>query len=154
MPITPARLLWSNRPTLYRLDNNDFAPVLHRGDIIAVNSFAYRFTVPSFPFLHLGSVWRALPARCEIVRINGEEGRGSFVQVLGLPGETVGVSEGQLYVDGLPIFPCSFHLPTGEWPLTSVPAGSILVGTVKLGTIDKLFIVPARRLVGRARKLF
>lgn len=64
---------------------NSMSPLLSAGDVVLVNRLAY----------DLGS-----PSRFDVVVFLREDGKENIKRVIGLPGETIQIIEGQIYIDG------------------------------------------------------
>lgn len=63
-------------------------PALMQDDLVLMNRLAYRF---------------GEPGRYDIVVFEKEDGKQNMKRILGLPGETIQIREGILYVDGSPL---------------------------------------------------
>lgn len=84
-----AAALFLNRYVICRVtvDGNSMEPVLHDGERVWVDRLTYRF-------------WE--PERYDIVvfRYRYRDGRSYMKRIIGLPGETVQIADGCVYVDG------------------------------------------------------
>lgn len=63
-------------------------PIIEQGETVLMNRLAYL---------------AAGPDRMDIVAFEKEEGRYQIKRVIGLPGETVQIQSGQIYIDGEPL---------------------------------------------------
>ena len=146
-PSSPLNVVWRNHPTLVIANESYAPPTIRKDDWLFVNRAAYILEIAylSQPLIH------DVPDRYEIVYFEGESRRREIGLVLGFPREQIEISDSLLLVDGAP----DFDLPprgvalTGEWPLTFVDDGSMLIATLHFGRIDRLEMVPVTRLIGR-----
>lgn len=60
-------------------------PVLSQGETVLMNRLAYQFTDPE---------------RMDIIVFEKDEGKYNIKRVIGLPGETVQIQEGRIYING------------------------------------------------------
>ena len=70
------------------VSGSSMTPALNSGDVILINRFAY----------DLGS-----PERYDIAVFEKEQGSYNTKRIIGLPGETVQIKEGRVYINGLPL---------------------------------------------------
>jgi hypothetical protein len=151
-PVTPINFMLRNRPDLYRVDTNEFSPVIEQGDLASATPLPYYVDLFFLDF----PVYHDLPQHFDIVRYVDGSGDRRTGLVIGLPDEQVKVEDGRLIVDGYP----KFHegsgriLQSGNWPLTSVEDNSILVATLSFGQVEAVTQVPLISLVGRVNRLF
>ena len=151
-PSAPLNFGWRNRPEIYTIPHNRLNPLYATGDILKASSLAYtvRIAFVDRPILH------RLPQRFEIVRFEEASGRRRTGFVVGLPLEEVLIVDGLVVADGLPDprdGPPGISL-TGDWPLTQTDQFSILVATVSMGSLDKVYEIPLTQLVGKVDRLF
>ena len=78
---------WVAQPL--RIAGTSMEPALHGGDVVLATKFDYL---------------RAAPARGDIVLCRLPGRAGEYVKrVVGLPGETIAIADGQTYIDGRPL---------------------------------------------------
>ena len=81
-------------------------PTLLVGDYLFVSKFSYgysRFSLPSFwPVLFTGRIFGSLPHRGDVAvfRLPRDTSIDYIKRIIGLPGDTVQMSNGQLYING------------------------------------------------------
>lgn len=150
-PIAPGNFLLRNAPTLHTIDDTSVSPVYSPGDLTLVNRLSYSADL----FFLARPVVYALPDRFEIVRIRLAERRLINAFMLGRPGELVEVVDGTVFVNGVAESPpTSFGPPLrGDWPLTPVEPGSILVATIQHGALTRVHEVPLSALAGRVTRI-
>src|SRR5512147_859379 len=84
-------------------------PTLLMGDELLLVNYPYGYSSASFPaffvFPNTQRVFAALPKRGDVVvfRWPGDRSRIWVKRVIGLPGDRVGVSHGQVRIDGKPV---------------------------------------------------
>jgi signal peptidase I len=120
--------------------SQSMAPTLQPGDKFLINLRAYR---------------HRLPQRGDIVVFRDPAGEYLVKRVIALPGETVVLAGGQLYVNGQPLYePYLAEPPMVESPLGGVvPEGHVFVlGDNRNFSEDSrdLGPVPIERIMGRA----
>jgi signal peptidase I len=151
-PVAPLNFLLRNRPDIFVVNNSKLAPFYHKGDVLVVNTLAYKMQL----FFLRKPVLYSLPQRYDMVSYNFNEEKRSVGLVVGLPGEKVEVRGGELFVNGLP--PVSLRdeplVFSSDWPLTSLDSYSIMVASMKLGAVDKLFKVSLADVVGKVGSLW
>ncbi|MBU6474961.1 MAG: signal peptidase I [Alphaproteobacteria bacterium] len=89
----------------FNIPSGSLLPTLQIGDYLFVEKYAYGYSKYSFPFGVIdfkGRVWGAEPHRGDIVvfRQPKEAGIDYIKRVIGLPGDTVQVKGGRLYING------------------------------------------------------
>jgi signal peptidase I len=150
-PNSPGNFLLRNAPRIHRLDSAGLSPTFARGDLLLINRFAYSAEIffVDRPVLH------SLPDRYSVVSYRTKAGERREGFVLGLPGEQLEISDGVLYVDGIPndASPGNWTRISGDWPLTSVAGYSILVASLRSGQIDRLTPVVLADVEGKVSKL-
>jgi signal peptidase I len=80
-------------------------PTLVEGDYFFVSKSAYGYTKHSFPFDLIdfsGRIWPSEPQRGDIVVLRSDTGVNFVKRLIGLPGESIKVSNGVLVIDGVP----------------------------------------------------
>lgn len=87
------------------IPSGSMVPTLLVGDYLFVNKFAYGYSHYSFPFapdIFSGRIMGKLPPRGAVVvfRPPGLPNEDFIKRVIGLPGDTVQVTNGQLYING------------------------------------------------------
>jgi len=139
-------------PEIYVVKTNALSPFFSEGDVVKASALSYSVNL----FFLEKPVLRSLPERYEIVRFYDNSNVGHTGMILGLPGEDIEISDGVLLIDFIPQLDGMgtemrfLH----DWPLTSVEGYSILVATLKLGSIDKIYEVPLTKLVGKVSRLW
>ena len=151
-PIAPGNFALRNLPEIYTVNTNALNPFFSEGDVVKASALSYSVNL----FFLERPVLHSLPDRYEIVRFYDNSDFGHTGMVLGLPGEKIEICDGILLVDYVPQLGGTgaemryLH----DWPLTSVEGYSILVATLKLGAIDKIYEVPLTKLVGKVSRLW
>jgi len=151
-PIAPVNFSLQNLPEIYVVKTNALSPFFSEGDVVKASALSYSVNL----FFLEKPVLRSLPERYEIVRFYDNSNVGYTGMILGLPGEDIEISDGVLLIDFIPQLDGMgtemrfLH----DWPLTSVEGYSILVATLKLGSIDKIYEVPLTKLVGKVSRLW
>lgn len=89
----------------FYIPSGSMVPTLLVGDYIIVNKFAYgysRFSLPFAPDVFSGRILGSTPKRGTVIvfRPPGDLSEDYIKRVIGLPGDTVQVKEGQLYING------------------------------------------------------
>lgn len=87
------------------IPSGSMVPSLLVGDYIFVNKFAYGFSRYSLPFappLFHGRIFGHAPRRGDVVVFESPTGSGEILvkRVIGLPGDSVQLTGGQLYING------------------------------------------------------
>jgi hypothetical protein len=151
-PIAPVNFSLRNLPEIFIQEDNRLSPLYSEGDLLKASRLSYVVDVfvVNRPILH------ALPKRYDIVRFTDSSDRHINGIVVGLPGEEIEIADGVIVANGFPDIgdaPGGIIL-SGEWPLTSVGGYSILVATLNLGRIDKVYEVSLTELIGKVGRLF
>ena len=107
--------------TEIKIAGHSMSPVLESNDVVLMNRLAYDF----------GS-----PDRFDIVVFQREDSRENVKRVIGLPGETVQIREGIIYIDGKPV--------EAENGLDSVSLAGLAENPVKL-LEDEYFLLGDNR---------
>lgn len=140
-----------NAPVFFVVANDNLAPLLPPGNLVAAYSHSYFVNIPFIK----RPIYHALPERCQLVRYRDTNGRAKNGIVIGLPGETVSVDSGEIRVNG---FPANEQLPNalanGSYPLTTVDDYSILVGSFDYGKIVEASQVSLADMTGEVRRLY
>lgn len=87
------------------IPSGSMVPTMLVGDYLFVNKFAYgysHFSLPFSPDLFSGRIFGSVPKRGTVVvfRPPGDPSTDYIKRVIGLPGDTVQVTEGQLFING------------------------------------------------------
>lgn len=143
----------------YIVDGASMVPTFHDSDFVIVNRLAYR----SFDFSWLPGVeedeWRPFgtPQSGDVIVFAYQEQpteRDFIKRVIAVPGQTVQVTGGVTYVDGVPLDEEYIaQAPTYEYPLTEVEPGTLFVlGDNRNNSFDSHAFgpIPEDRVVGRA----
>ncbi len=151
-PIAPTNFAIRNFPQTFVIEDNSLSPVHTSGTVLKASRLAYSVNIFFIerPILH------TLPARFDLVRFTDRDGKDLNGIVIGQPGEQVQMVDGVLVVNDLPIIdePRGGLMLMGDCPLTSVDSYSILVATLHLGTLDKMYMVALSDVVGKIDKVF
>lgn len=89
----------------FHIPSGSMLSTLYEGDYIFVSKFSYGYSQFSFPFspkLFEGRIWETLPERGDVVVFrNPENLKVDYIKrVIGLPGDTVQMKRGRLYING------------------------------------------------------
>jgi signal peptidase I len=87
------------------IPSGSMVPSLLVGDYLFINKFAYgysRFSVPFAPDLFSGRIGGHAPRRGDVVVFVSPSGSGEILikRLIGLPGDTVQITQGQLFING------------------------------------------------------
>ena len=151
VPIAPLNFALRNRPEIFTLGDNRLSPLFAGGDILKTSRLSYLVNI----FALDGPLLHTLPERYDIVRFETDSGERGTGIVVGLPKESIEIVEGVIVVNGRPDFdtvPEGLYL-AGDWPLTRAGQFSILVATLKLGSIGRVQDVPLTDLIGKVEEL-
>jgi len=90
------------------IPSGSMVPTLLVGDYLFVNKFAYGYSHYSFPFspdVFSGRIFGKVPPRGAVVvfRPPGEPDTDFIKRVIGLPGDTIQVTNGQLLINGVQV---------------------------------------------------
>lgn len=142
--------LWVAEPRF--IPSSSMVPTLHIGDRLVIDKLSYH--------------WRP-PQRGDIVVFHppgqlvdlGYDGRQAFIKrIIGVPGETLQVRQGQLLLNGQPLAePYRMESPSYETPALTVPPGYLFVlGDNRNDSNDSHVwgLLPQSNLIGRARFRF
>jgi len=88
----------------FRIPSGSMYPTLEVGDYLFVTKYTYGYSRHSFPFSLApikGRIWGSAPQRGDIVVFKyPKDNRTDYIKrVIGLPGDTVQVSRGRLYIN-------------------------------------------------------
>ncbi len=151
-PIAPLNFMIRNFPEYFVVERNNLSPLFHQGEILKADRFAYIVDI----FFLEKPLLKDLPNRYEIIRFKDTNKIKQVGIVLGLPNEAIEMAQGVLVINGNP----DISLPPGnlvflkDIELTSINEYSILVATLNLGTIDKIYEIPIVDIVGKVEKVF
>ena len=150
-PIAPVNFGIRNRPSIYKVANNQLYPLYKNGQYVRSSHLAYSADL----FFLKQPLYYRLPERFDVVSFTDTTGMSRFGVVIGLPGEEVQVAEGVVVVNGYPQVepPGSGILVGGDLPLTSVERYSILVATLYFGKVDKAYDVSLDGDIGKVGPL-
>jgi hypothetical protein len=119
--------------------------------MVKVSRLAYSVDLPFFdqPVVH------NLPQRYDLIRFADTSGTDRTGVTIGLPGEEIEVVDGLIVASGVPVLEDSYTdlVLTGDCALTLVDQYSILVATVYLGRIDRVYQVSLTDVAGRVEPL-
>jgi hypothetical protein len=135
---------------LFRVADNTLSPALRKGDLARASRLDYTVNVAfvGHPIFH------SLPSRFDIVRYSTDTGEKKLGLVIGLPNEEIGVVDGQVYSNRVPLVDEQPPVPfSGDWPLTYAGGMSILIAEINLGTIRDVKEVPLRSVTGKVSKV-
>lgn len=144
----------------FKIPTGSMRPTLIEGDLILVNKFIYGAKVP-FTDLRLPKA-RGLKRGDVIVFIYPEDPKKDFIKrLIGLPGETIEIKNGAIYVDGQPLLDPFYSQRyyynrgnfTQEETKATVPNDSYFVlGDNSASSQDSRYwgFVPAKNILGKA----
>jgi signal peptidase I len=148
----------------FKIPTGSMRPTLLEGDIILVNKFIYG---PKIPFTNLRLPGFGKPHRGDvIVFIYPENPKKDFIKrLVGLPGETVEIKSGTIYVDGRPlldpVFNQRYYYNKGDFAekgkSIKVPADSFFVlGDNSASSQDSRYwgFVPWKNMLGEAMFIY
>jgi signal peptidase I len=89
----------------FNIPSGSMIPTLMIGDYLFVSKYTYGYSDHSFPFsphLFSGRIWASDPKRGDVVVFKlPRDGQTDYIKrVIGLPGDTVQMKEGHLYING------------------------------------------------------
>lgn len=124
----------------FRIEQVSMLPNLHEGEYVIVDKISYLFRQP---------------ARGEIVVLKRSSEADLIKRVIGLPGETIQVSNGQVQINGQPIAELYLKDPriNQDTPPLSIPADRVFVmGDNRNNSSDSRGFgpIPIDEIVGRA----
>ena len=132
---------------LYMVEGPSMRPTLQNGERLVVNKFIYRFKDPE-----RGDVL--------VFRFPKDPSRDFIKRVIAVPGDTVEIKDGRVFVNGqLMNEPYILERTRGSYPLATVPAGHIFVmGDNRNNSEDSRFpdvgFVPFELIKGKAVVIF
>ncbi len=103
IPMTIAISIRSFVMQPFSAPSSSMAPALVEGDRFFVSKSAYGYSKHSLPFDLVefpGRIWSSVPQRGDIVILRHDTGLDYVKRVIGLPGETIRVSNGVLHING------------------------------------------------------
>jgi signal peptidase I len=107
----------------FNIPSGSMIPTLLVGDYLFVAKYAYGYSRYSFPFsppLFSGRIFGSLPSHGDVVvfKLPRDPSIDYIKRIVGLPGDTVQMQGGQLYVDGteIPRQPAGTYVATGDGP--------------------------------------
>jgi signal peptidase I len=144
----------------FKIPTGSMRPTLLEGDLILVNKFIYGAKIP---FANLGLPGVRQPKRGDvIVFIYPEDRKKDFIKrLVGLPGETVEIKNGTVYIDDKPLLDLLFSQRyyydrgdfSGEGQKIVVPKGNFFVlGDNSASSRDSRYwgFVPRENILGKA----
>jgi signal peptidase I len=89
----------------FNIPSGSMIPTLLVGDYVFVSKFSYGFSRWSFPFWHppfSGRIFGSLPNRGDVAvfRLPRDPSQDYIKRIVGLPGDKIQVTDGQLYING------------------------------------------------------
>jgi signal peptidase I len=144
----------------FKIPTGSMRMTLIEGDLILVNKFIYGAKVP---FLHYWLPAVRAPRRGDvIVFVYPEDKKKDFIKrLVGLPGETVEIKEGSIYINGKPvaeqIFNQIYYYNRGDFSaegqkITVPPDSYFVLGDNSASSKDSRYwgFVPKANLLGKA----
>lgn len=151
-PITPLNFFIRNFPQYFVVEQNNLSPLYHQGDILKADRLAYLVDI----FFLEKPLLIDLPKRYEIIRFVDLNNFKNVGIVLALPKEEFEMAQGVIVINGMPdiTLPPGNLVFMGDIELTLINEYSILVATLNLGTIDKIYEIPFKDIIGKVEKAF
>ncbi|UCG62126.1 MAG: hypothetical protein JSV52_02225 [Candidatus Zixiibacteriota bacterium] len=151
-PVAPGNFVLRNYPRPFVLSDNSLSPLFSRGDLLKASRLEYSVNL----FFVQQPVYHTLPARFDPVRFADTSGVIRNGIVIGLPGEEIQMVDGVLVINGSPVIdePGGGLILLGDCPLTYIDNFSIATAALRLGAIDKIYLVPLQSVVGKVEKVF
>jgi signal peptidase I len=122
--LTVAMIAWAFRSFIgapFNIPSGSMLPTLYIGDYLAVSKWPYGYSRYSFPLgvpAFKGRIFGQLPQRGDVVVFRHPVENSDLIKrVIGLPGDTVEVRQGQLVLNGRPV--PRRHLPAATVPVTA-----------------------------------
>jgi signal peptidase I len=122
--LTVAVIAWAFRSFIgapFNIPSGSMLPTLYIGDYLAVSKWPYGYSRYSFPLgvpAFKGRIFGRLPQRGDVVVFRHPVENSDLIKrVIGLPGDTVEVRQGQLVLNGRPV--PRRHLPAATVPVTA-----------------------------------
>ncbi len=134
------------------IPSNSMDPTLHIGDRLLVEKISYRWQPP-----HRGDIVVFAPPP-QLARL-GYETRQAFIKrVIGEPGQTIAVRQGQVIVDGQPLQEAyTLEAPAYTLEPVTVPLGQVFVMGDNRNDSNDSHVwggLPQQNIIGRARFRF
>ncbi|HZG40350.1 MAG TPA: signal peptidase I [Nodosilinea sp.] len=134
------------------IPSNSMDPTLHIGDRLLVEKVSYRWQPP-----HRGDIVVFAPPP-QLARL-GYEARQAFIKrIVGEPGQTIEVQQGQVVVDGQPLQePYILEPPAYTLEPVTVPPGQVFVMGDNRNDSNDSHVwggLPQQNIIGRARFRF
>lgn len=88
----------------FKIPSGSMYPTLEVGDFLFVSKYTYGYSKHSFPFSFPnfeGRIWEDMPKRGDVVvfKFPGDNKTDYIKRIIGLPGDTVQMKEGRLYIN-------------------------------------------------------
>lgn len=134
------------------IPSNSMDPTLHIGDRLLVDKLSYRWQPP-----HRGDIVVFNPP-AQLVSLGYQSGQAFIKRIIGEPGDTIQVTEGQVILNGQPL-PEGYILeaPRYTMPTITIPSGYVFVlGDNRNDSNDSHVWgpLPQQNLIGKARLRF
>nr|WP_238484259.1 signal peptidase I [Oricola indica] len=88
----------------FSIPSGSMRPTLLEGDYLFVSKFAYGYSRHSLPFspnIFSGRIWSGTPERGDVAVFKHPVSNVDYIKrVIGLPGDTIQMRDGQLYING------------------------------------------------------
>ncbi|MGF1568438.1 MAG: signal peptidase I [Nodosilinea sp.] len=142
--------LWIAEPRF--IPSNSMDPTLYIGDRLIVDKVSYRWQAP-----HRGDIVVFAPPPL-LAELGYGAGQAFIKRVIGEPGQTLAVSDGQVIVDGSPLQETYIlERPQYEMPPVAVPPGYVFVMGDNRNDSNDSHVwgpLPQNNIIGRARWRF
>ena len=152
VPVAPLNFLIVNGPLPFILNDHRLSPLHSEGTFMKASRLAYQIDIVGFdkPIFHNS------PERYDLVRYISDNGLKENAVVLGLPQEEIEIIEGTVIVNGIPDFEGWIGGLTfsGNWPHEAVGNQELLVATLNLGNIDRIYHISLVQLIGKVEPVF
>ncbi len=151
-PVAPLNFLIVNGPIPFVITDHRLKPLYAEGKLMKASRLEYQVDIVGFdkPIFH------RLPERYDLIRYTAESGLKENAVVLGLPQEEIEIIEGTVIINGIPDFEGWIGGLTfsGNWPLEAVGSQELLVATLNLGAIEKIYKISLLQLIGKVEPVF
>ncbi|MGB3200190.1 MAG: signal peptidase I [Nodosilinea sp.] len=134
------------------IPSNSMDPTLHIGDRLLVDKVSYRWQSP-----HRGDVVVFAPPP-QLARLGYETSQAFIKRIIGEPGQTVEVVQGQVLIDGQPLQePYILEPPAYTLDPVTIPTGQVFVMGDNRNDSNDSHVwggLPQQNIIGRARFRF